>query len=118
MKIILHVLTGAEIINTEDIIFCKAKGRNTLVVVKTNIERQKEFISIFSLKKVQELVPQQFFFRSSRGALINWAHFTGFNTPEDKVILTDEFEIPISRIQKAKFKEEFAIYLNWYNSNK
>jgi len=52
------------------------------------------------------------FFLIHRNVLINWRHFIGFNTAENKVILAGYIEKQISRRRKPQFKKKYADYLS------
>jgi two-component system, LytTR family, response regulator len=118
MKIFIHTLTGARIIDTADIIYLKADGNNTVFHMnyEAKTDKKNNFESIKSLKDNSLLLPDIEFYRCHRSFIINLRFFFEYDTASDKIILEDGTKIKISRERKAEAKEKLVRFLEFYNN--
>ena len=92
-NIILDVENGFVIGNTRNIEYCYAKNSFSVVVTFT----KKEFFVTKSLKELQELLPENQFYRTHKSFLVNIYYIRKFvRSKENYVILESGIKIPVS----------------------
>lgn len=118
MKILIHTLKGARIVETTNIIYCKADGHYTKIYFakKSIKDTNNYFISIKLLKDIEKLLPTNEFFRCHKSYLINFLYFHEFDVSKNSIILENGTEIKISRNKKPESKKRLLSYLEKYNS--
>jgi two-component system, LytTR family, response regulator len=101
-KLAVPSLEGIDFFNTEDIIFCKADGSYTAIILKNN---QHVLVSK-NLKDFENILVDSGFCRVHHSYLINLRHVQKYIKGEGGyVILTDNHHVDISRRKKEEFLE-------------
>ena len=90
-----------ESIYLSDILYIEAKGKKTLIHMKTGILEASQ-----SLSEMSQLLPAGDFCMPIRWALVSMREITSM--PSDKLKLSDQTEIPISRGKREEIKNAFA----------
>ena len=118
MKTLIKTLKGARIVETQNIIFCEASGKNTKIFLNENIVSDTDafFIATKILKEIEELLPKSDFYRCHKSYLINFHYFHEFDVEKNCILLSNGTEIKISRTNKPKAKERLLAYIEKYNS--
>jgi two-component system LytT family response regulator len=80
-------------VNPEKILFCKAEGSYTRVVIEGNCQ---EIIVSKPLKIFQRCIPEEMFLRCHYSYLINVKKVQSFDSKE-KIIAFEGYHIPVSR---------------------
>jgi two-component system, LytTR family, response regulator len=120
MKILLHTLKGARIVETENIIYCEANGNFTKIYLSKNEKNSTNdsFISTKLLKDLEEILSKGDFYRCHRSFLINLKYFIEFDTSKNSIILENGIEIKIAKNKKTESKKRLLSYIEKYNSFK
>lgn len=84
-----------------DILYIEAKGKKTLIHMKTGILEASQ-----SLSEMSQLLPASDLCRPIRWALVSMREITSMSS--DKLKLSDQTEIPISRGKREEIKNAFA----------
>lgn len=101
-KLAVPSLEGIDFFNTEDIIYCKADGSYTIIILKNN----KQVLVCKNLKDFENLLVDSGFCRVHHAYLINLRHVQKYIKGEGGyVILTDNHHADISRRKKEEFLE-------------
>lgn len=104
-KLAIPTLQGIDFFNTRDILYCKAEGSYTQIVLRNN---QHALVSK-NLKDFETLLADSGFFRVHHSYIINLAHVEKYVKGEGGyVVLTDNRHVDVSR----RKKEEFLAVLN------
>lgn len=90
-----------EYVYLSDILYIEAKGKKTLIHMKTGILESSQ-----SLSEMVQLLPPGDFCMPIRWALVSMQEITSM--PSDKLKLSDQTEIPISRGKREEIKNAFA----------
>jgi len=91
--IMLNVESGFLMYNTKNIEYCSAKLTHSVVVTHT----QKEIIVLNSLKELQEILPENQFYKTHKSYLVNVYYIRKFvHTKDSYLILASGAEIPVS----------------------
>lgn len=90
-----------ESIYLSDILYIEAKGKKTLIHMKTGVLEASQ-----SLSEMQQILPSGDFCMPIRWALVSMREITSM--PSDKLKLSDQTEIPISRGKREEIKNTFA----------
>ncbi|MDH3381556.1 MAG: LytTR family DNA-binding domain-containing protein [Flavobacteriaceae bacterium] len=98
-KIALPTIEGFELINTNQILYCKADS-NYCVIKK--IDNTTKTISK-SLKNIEELLPHQTFIRVHKSTLINLNYVSKYNKSYKEIELTNGEKIPVSFRKETEF---------------
>ncbi|WP_372934042.1 LytR/AlgR family response regulator transcription factor [Mariniphaga sediminis] len=88
-----------EIVHFEDIVFCKAEGSYTQVILK---DRPK-IISPRNLSWFEKIINAESFFRVHKSYYVNLKFVRKVFRNEDKVCLSTGENIPLSRYKKKLF---------------
>lgn len=118
MKILIHTIKGARVVETVDIIYCKADGHYTKIYLsqKKETENTESFTSTKMISEVEKLLPKKSFYRCHKSYLINFGYFLEFDVAKNNIILENGTEIKISREKKAELKKRLLDYFEYYNS--
>jgi len=104
-KLAVPTLQGIDFFNTQDILYCKAEGSYTRIVLRNN---QQALVSK-NLKDFESLLAESGFFRVHHSYIINLSHVEKYVKGDGGyVILTDNHHVDVSR----RKKEEFLEFLN------
>lgn len=104
-RLAVPTLEGIEFFNTDDIIFCRAEGSYTSVMMK---EKKPELVS-HNLKDFENILHSSGFCRVHHSFLINMRHVLKYIKGEGGyVVMTDGHHVDVSR----RKKEEFLKLLN------
>lgn len=90
-----------ESIYLSDILYIEARGKKTLIHMKTGVLEASQ-----SLSEMQQILPAGDFCMPIRWALVSMREITSM--PSDKLKLSDQTEIPISRGKREEIKNAFA----------
>lgn len=90
-----------ESIYLSDILYIEAKGKKTLIHMKTGVLEASQ-----SLSEMTQILPASDFCMPIRWALVSMREITSM--PSDKLKLSDQTEIPISRGKRDEIKNAFA----------
>ena len=103
-KIIIPISNGFQVLSIDDIIYCEA-DRNYTKFVLTN---QKTLLSSKNLRRFEQLLDPNQFFRIHQSYLIN-LHFVSqyFREKEAKVKMENNVILPVARSKKIEFSERF-----------
>ena len=92
-NIILDVEHGFIMENSRNIVYCYAQKSYAVIVLNT----QKEFVVPKSLKELQEILPENQFYRTHKSYLVNIYYIKKFIRGNDNyVLLEDGIKIPVS----------------------
>lgn len=64
------------------------------------VTESKKYIVLMSMKKIEELLPSEQFFRTHKSFIVNATKIAHFNATE---IVVEKFKLPISRLRKKRF---------------
>lgn len=104
-KLAVPTLQGIDFFNTKDILYCKADGSYTQIVLRNN----HQVMVSKNLKDFESLLAGSGFFRVHHSYIINLAHVEKYVKGEGGyVILTDNHHVDVSR----RKKDEFLALLN------
>lgn len=105
-KIALPVNDGYHIIDPAQIIYCRADGAYTEVIMNN----EKSFLISKTLGKAQELLPKANFERVHQSFLINLAHIRKFRKGETPVaIMANGDIVKVSRLNKDKLAARLGL---------
>ncbi|MFO7863465.1 MAG: LytTR family DNA-binding domain-containing protein [Salinivirgaceae bacterium] len=100
-RIKIATASGFEFIDTDAIIRLEADN----VYTKAIIERREKIIITKPLKKLEEELNLECFFRTHRSHLINTEHVYRFDSLKNSVIMSDNSTVPIARRRIREFKD-------------
>lgn len=89
-------------INTDEIIYCKSDGNYCKIHL---VDKKPLFISK-KLKEIQNLLPENDFFRVHNSYVINLKKVSEYLKTEGYIILDNQKEIPVSRTKKSEFLDK------------
>ena len=116
MKYLIHIPSGAKLIESEDIIYCKANNNYSKIYLNTLIRcKKKFFIATKSLKELEDILLKTAFYRCHNQFLINFKYFDEFNVSTNSIIMTNKVAIKISRTKRIESKIELLKYLKTVN---
>ena len=99
-KLAVPSLEGIDFFNTQDIIYCKADGSYTAIILKNN----QHVLVCKNLKDFENILMDSGFCRVHHSYLINLRHVQKYIKGEGGyVILTDNHHVDISRRKKEEF---------------
>ncbi len=102
MKLCLPSISGFEVIEIKDIIFCHAEGAYTNFILKDN----KKIMASRPLLDYEQLLESNSFIRVHKSSLININHIKQYKRGEGgSVILSNGMEVEVSRRKKEHFIE-------------
>lgn len=99
-----------ESVYISDILYIEAKGKKTLIHMKTGVLEASQ-----SLSEMVQILPAGDFCMPIRWALVSMREITSM--PSDKLKLSDQTEIPISRGKRDEIKKVFADF-RWNDMRK
>ena len=121
MQLLIHIPKGARSLDTEDIIYCKAKNKNTEIYLNSlskNIKDKKYFVATKLLKDIEEDFPKPEFYRCHKSYFINFKYFFEFEVCTNSIIMTDGTKINISKTKRIESKKQlFEYYEKWNSKN-
>lgn len=99
-RIAVPTMEAIEFFNTDDIIYCKAEGSYTTLLIRGN----QNILVSRNLKDFESLLVDSGFCRVHHSFLINLKHIRKYVTGEGGyVIMTDNHHVDISRRKKVEF---------------
>jgi two-component system LytT family response regulator len=105
-KIALPVNDGYNLIDPSHIIYCKAAGAYTEIVM----DNEKSFLISKTLGRTQELMPPQYFERVHQSFLINLNHVRKFRKGETpSAIMVNNDVVKVSRLNKDRLAQLLGI---------
>ncbi|WP_299106181.1 LytTR family DNA-binding domain-containing protein [uncultured Tenacibaculum sp.] len=90
-------------LDNDEIIFVESDGNYSSI----HIRNGKKIVVTKKLKEVNELLPDEHFFRIHNSYIINLNKIKEFLKSDGYVVLTDNHKIPVSRQRKSEFLEKF-----------
>jgi two-component system LytT family response regulator len=106
VKIALPVNDGYHLIDPNHVIYCKADGAYTEIIM----ENEKSFLISKTLGRTQELMPPAFFERVHQSYLINLNHIKKFRKGESPVaIMANNDVVKVSRLNKDKLASRLGL---------
>ncbi len=115
MKILLNTGTGAKMLDSENIINCKADGKYTKVYFNNFIGEKECFNSSFNITELEKLLPEDVFFKCHRSVLINLKCFDEYINPTNRIVLTCGTVITLARSRKPMFKAKLLKFIEKCN---
>lgn len=100
-KLMVSHSKGFTLLDFNEIIMLEAAGNYT----DFYLTGKRKIISSRTLKDYEEILDKQNFYRVSRSAIVNLMHIKEYNSSDEKLMLTDSYEIHISRSKWAEFSE-------------
>jgi len=105
-KIALPVNDGYNLIDPTHIIYCKAAGAYTEIVM----DNEKSFLISKTLGRAQELMPPEYFERVHQSYLINLNHVRKFRKGENpSAIMVNNDVVKVSRLNKDRLAQLLGI---------
>jgi two-component system LytT family response regulator len=99
-KLAVPTLQGIDFFNTQDILYCKAEGSYTQIILKNN----QQALVCKNLKDFESLLAESGFFRVHHSYIINLAHVEKYVKGEGGyVVLTENHHVDVSRRKKEEF---------------
>jgi two-component system LytT family response regulator len=105
-KIALPVSDGYHLIDPNHIIYCRADGAYTEVVM----DNEKSFLISKTLGRTQELMPAEYFERIHQSYLVNINHIKKFRKGESPVaIMVNNDVVKVSRLNKDRLAQRLGV---------
>jgi two-component system LytT family response regulator len=105
-KIALPVNDGYHMIDPAHIIYCRADGAYTEVIM----DNQKSFLISKTLGRTQELMPEAYFERIHQSYLVNLNHIKKFRKGESPVaIMVNNDVVKVSRLNKDRLAMRLGV---------
>ncbi len=99
-QIVLPTYEGLEFVEVENIIRCESESNYSYI----HLINEKPILVSKTLKDLEELLPEKYFYRVHHSHLINLKYIRKYaNANQGTIILKDTTEIPISRRRKKDF---------------
>jgi two-component system LytT family response regulator len=99
-KLAVPTQEGIDFFHTRDILYCKAEGSYTQIVLKNN----QQTLVCKNLKDFESLLAESGFFRVHHSYIINLAHVEKYVKGEGGyVVLTENHHVDVSRRKKEEF---------------
>jgi two-component system, LytTR family, response regulator len=106
VKLVLPVNNGYHLIDAAHIIYCKAAGAYTQII----LDNEKSFLISRNIGRTQELMPQDSFVRVHQSYLVNMNHIKKFRKGESpEAIMTNDDVIKVSRTNKERLARMLGI---------
>jgi two-component system LytT family response regulator len=100
VRIALPSLDGVDFIQVDQIIYCKADGSYTTLVLKD----KKQLLSSKSLKEIEDMLPAEMFLRVHNSFLVNLFEVTKFvKNDGGYLLMSNTDEVKVSRQKKDTF---------------
>jgi len=103
IKIAIPTSDGYTFTQLSDIVFCKASK----VYSEINLLNGDTIYASKSLKDLEDLFPENLFFRCHKSYLLNLNHCIEYTKSEDMILMLNHDLIPLSQRSKAEFFERF-----------
>ena len=103
IKIAIPTSDGYTFTQLSDIVFCKASK----VYSEINLLNGDTIYASKSLKDLEELFPNNIFFRCHKSYLLNLNHCIEYKKTEEMILMLNNDLIPLSQRSKAEFFERF-----------
>ena len=103
VKIAIPTSDGYTFTQLADIVFCKASK----VYSEISLLNGDTIYASKSLKDLEELFPNNIFFRCHKSYLLNLNHCIEYTKSEDMILMLNHDLIPLSQRSKAEFFERF-----------
>jgi two-component system LytT family response regulator len=105
-KVALPVSDGYHLIDPNHIIYCRADGAYTEVVM----DNEKSFLISKTLGRTQELMPAEYFERIHQSYLVNINHIKKFRKGESPVaIMVNNDVVKVSRLNKDRLAQRLGV---------
>ncbi len=91
-------------IRTEDIVYCESDGNYSKIILDT----AKELFVSKRLKELEDLLPNNFFFRIHNSYVIHILKVVEFLRTDGYVVMSNAKKIPVSRIKREAFLDKMA----------
>ncbi len=105
-KIAIPSVEGYEFVEKNDIVCCEADGSYTTIHLNAN----KKVISSYNLKRLNDLLQENGFFRIHKSYIINTKFIKKIlNSDGGSVLLENEMLIPIARRRKDEFLQNLGL---------
>ena len=102
-KIAVSTQAGVSFISLEDIVYAEASGNYSKLILANGAD----FIISKTLKDIQELLEEKHFLRIHRQYIINLNRVKHFNRNDNLLLMENNAELPVARVQKEKLAEKF-----------
>ncbi len=86
-------------VKTDDILYCESDGNYTKIILETT----KELYVSKKLKELEELLPDNCFFRIHNSFIVHTQKVIEFLRTDGYVVLTNNKKIPVSRMKREAF---------------
>lgn len=103
-KLMVKTKNGKMIVSLQDLLYISAEDKYTVLYTKN-----QHFISDYSLKRYEEQLQEQGFFRIHRKYLVNLYHHQGIQA--GKVVLFTGHMLPISKKRMSEYQKQLFRYL-------
>ncbi len=103
-KLLVKTKDGEMVVSLQDLLYISAEDKYTVLYTKN-----QHFISDYSLKKYEEQLLEQGFFRIHRKYLVNLYHHKGIQA--GKVVLSNGTTLPISKKRMPEYQKHLFRYL-------
>ena len=103
-KLLVKTKDGEMVVSLQDLLYISAEDKYTVLYTKN-----QHFISDYSLKKYEEQLQEQGFFRIHRKYLVNLYHHQGIQA--GKVVLSTGVMLPISKKRMPDYQKQLFRYL-------
>lgn len=100
-KISLRGGDGTDFITIRDILYCQSDGNYITVFMRGTLNKKNTY-STFTLKNLEERLPQNMFCRIHQSYLINLNHVTNFQKGTGQLTLDHNKHLPVSRSGKIE----------------
>ena len=102
-KIAIPTSSGFKFTQVSDIVYCKANG----VYSEIHLLDGTVISGSKSLKEIEELLPNELFFRCHKTYLINTNHCVEYNRAEELILMLNKDLLPLSKRSKPLYLELF-----------
>jgi two-component system LytT family response regulator len=102
-KIAVTTKNGIDFLDLENIVYIEANGNYSKIYLKN----AETFIISKTLKSIQDLFEESFFYRIHRQYIINLKMIKHFNRNECILTMDNKVELPVAKIQKDKLIDKF-----------
>ncbi|KJF44171.1 LytR/AlgR family response regulator transcription factor [Draconibacterium sediminis] len=100
-RIIITTARYSELVNTQTIVYCKAEGSYTRLVLENN----KQILISRNLSWLENFIESSLFIRPHRSFLVNLGYINRVFVNEGKIGLTKGVDIPVSRYKSKQVLE-------------
>ena len=103
-KIMVRTYQQIRIVNTESIVYCRARGRFADII---NSGENEELTTRHSLKELEEMLTEGTFIRCHKSLLVNLRHVKAYDLGCNELILVNDVDIKVSRRKMNLIKQYF-----------